>query len=138
MSNHVHLLVWPTTATYSAVSFLDSLKGRMATDYRSQLLATDPDKYQAFLLHDKSKGRQVFRFWQAGRGFDVNLWNPRPIHHATSYVEGNPVRRELLTRAEEYRWSSAWAGESQEVVAPDRFTLPLLLLSGQRQQIVRM
>ena len=36
-----------------------------------------------------------FHFWQAGGGFDRNLWNPEAIDRAINYIEANPVRANL-------------------------------------------
>jgi hypothetical protein len=40
--------------------------------------------------------KKVFRFWQAGGGFDRNLWNPKAIHSSIKYIEENPVRAGLV------------------------------------------
>jgi len=35
------------------------------------------------------------------------MWNPKPVHDAVTYIEGNPVRRGLMVQPDEYRGSSA-------------------------------
>jgi putative transposase len=79
MPNHVHLLIWPCQNIYDIARILNDTKGRIAKQYRDCLLEKDADKFKKFLVLDKSKNREVFRFWQTGGGFDRNLWNGWPI-----------------------------------------------------------
>jgi len=56
--------------------------------------------------------RKVFRFWEAGGGFDRNLWHAEAVQEAVQYIHANPVRRGLVEKPTEWPWSSArfWAG----------------------------
>lgn len=67
----------------------------------------------------------AFRFWQAGGGFDRNLWNPKAIHAAIAYIENNPVRAGLVDAPEKWPWSSAYAQANGKGVLPDRDSIPL-------------
>ena len=40
-------------------------------------------------------GKQAFRFWQEGSGYDRNLSSPKLIESVIDYIHFNPVRREL-------------------------------------------
>jgi putative transposase len=53
--------------------------------------------------------RIVHRFWQAGGGYDRNLFTEETIRKAVEYTEWNPVRRNLVSNPCEWVWSSARA-----------------------------
>jgi putative transposase len=52
-------------------------------------------------------GVTTFRFWQEGPGYDRNLSEPSTAVAAIDYVHRNPVRRGLVERAVDWKWSSA-------------------------------
>ncbi len=72
--------------------------------------------------------RTYRRFWQAGSGHDENVSEPRALHALVEYIHLNPVRRGLVTRPEDWMWSSARDGmrEPEPVLQVDR-TLPTTL-----------
>ena len=87
MPNHVHLIVVPTYE-HSLSTLIHKLHGGYAEFFNSFY-------------------RTVGHLWQ-GRYYssamdEAYLWN------AVRYVERNPVRSGLVSKAEEYRWSSAAA-----------------------------
>jgi len=47
------------------------------------------------------------RFWQPGGGYDRNITNTNTLRAMIEYIHANPVRRGLVTRAEDWEWSSA-------------------------------
>ena len=54
------------------------------------------------------RGRRVERhFWQPGGGCDRNITEPSTLRAMIDYIHLNPVRRGLVTRARDWRWSSA-------------------------------
>ncbi|MCA9099475.1 MAG: hypothetical protein KDA36_13860, partial [Planctomycetaceae bacterium] len=55
--------------------------------------------------------RKVFRFWQPGGGYDSNLFKSRTIRETIDYIHANPVRRGLVERPADWKWSSAAAYE---------------------------
>jgi len=65
----------------------------------------------------------LFRFWQAGSGYDRNLMYGKTIPAIAEYIHANPVRRGLATSAELWPWSSAryWMGKSDVPLVPDPF-----------------
>jgi type I restriction enzyme R subunit/putative DNA methylase len=90
MANHVHLLVRPFIKPGEA---LRKIKGRSAREANLLLSRTGE------------------RFWQA-ESYDHWVRNAEEATRITRYVENNPVTAGLVTRAEDYRWSSAWAAWS--------------------------
>jgi len=62
----------------------------MSTNYRNFLIKNNPKIFEKICIQIGKK--KVFRFWQAGGGFDRNLWNAKAIYFSINYIEGNPVR----------------------------------------------
>jgi len=87
MTNHVHLVVTPQQES----SLPDALKRT------NQLYAQYINR-----LHGRSGHLWQDRFYSCPLD-DVHLWR------ALAYVEGNPVRARLCSKAWEWRWSSAAA-----------------------------
>ena len=52
-------------------------------------------------------GKEVFRFWQEGPGYDRNLQTEDAVCASIDYIHMNPVRRKLCKTAADWRWSSA-------------------------------
>jgi len=127
MSNHVHLLIWPTESSYSISKIQKDIKGSMSRKYSKLLQLEYPKKYEQFLVN--KEGSSQFRFWQSGGGFDQNLWNSFAIHIAIQYIENNPVRAGIVSTAEEYQWSSAGArsGFFENALLVDEFNIPVLV-----------
>ena len=73
--------------------------------YGAWLRETRPEHYERYFVRIglNRKGR----FWQAGGGFDRNLWNPEAIHRAINYIERNPAPANLAAAPEAWTWSSA-------------------------------
>jgi len=138
MPNHVHLLILPHQGAYDIVRMLNDTKGRMAKQYRDYILENEPGKFKKYQVFDKSKHRNVCRFWQTGGGFDRNLWNGIAIQKSIEYIEANPVRRKRAAIPSEYRWSSAYTRERESGLIPDRFNMPVALLNPKIQRIVAL
>ena len=83
MPEHVHMLVnEPEQGTLAQA--MQSLKQGVARTLA--LRAADP-------------------FWQA-RYYDFNLWSERKFVEKLRYIHRNPVKRGLVTRPEDWEWSS--------------------------------
>jgi hypothetical protein len=59
-------------------------------------------------------GRQLHWFRQRGGGDDRNLWSAMEIREKIGYIHDNPVRRGLVSQAEDRTWSSFRAWETGE------------------------
>ena len=59
-----------------------------------------------------------------------NLRTVRDIHEKINYVHQNPVKRGIVSKASEYRWSSAraWETGDDEPISLDRATVPELTI----------
>jgi REP element-mobilizing transposase RayT len=93
LANHVHVLLLPKVPPSR---LLQALKG--ATARAANLVL----------------GRTGEPFWQA-ESYDHWLREESEWHRIAAYIEGNPVKAGLVTRAEDYRWSSA--GQRGETTA---------------------
>ncbi len=127
MPNHVHLFIYPTRNEYKIAAILQSIKGKTSKRYRDILLAERPERYDKLCI--KTGNKKVFRFWQAGGGFDRNLWNAKAIHSSVNYIEYNPVRAGLVNAPapEDWQYSSAHARCTNKGLLPDNLDIPVLM-----------
>jgi REP element-mobilizing transposase RayT len=88
MCNHVHILIDPR-AQMDRIT--NSIKGYSAHEANRIL------------------GRKG-AFWQT-ESYDRWIRSSEARERVVRYIEWNPVSAGLVSKAEDYRWSSAWAGE---------------------------
>ncbi len=93
MSNHVHALVRPHTTTSR---LLHSIKGFSAREANKLL------------------GRSGEPFWQS-ESYDHWVRDDTEFRRIRGYIENNPARAGMVGKADEYRWSSAYAGTNAGV-----------------------
>ena len=124
MPEHVHLLIWPRLPRYATKRILADIKRPVGQKAIAWLEVECP----AFLerLTVRNANRTYRHFWQPGPGQDRNVYDADTAHQLVEYIHGNPVRRGLVRRAEDWPWSSAadWAGRADVVLKVDR-TIPL-------------
>jgi putative transposase len=85
MANHVHVLLMPLV---SPSQLLKSLKGSTAREANRLL------------------GRTGEQFWQR-ESYDHWVRNQEEWRRIARYIERNPVKARLVSRIEDYKWSSA-------------------------------
>jgi putative transposase len=126
MPEHVHLLIWPHEGAKIS-HILTAIKLPVARQAAGFLRKHAPE--QLATLTAGSEGRRTYRFWQPGGGYDRNMRSIRDIHEKLRYIHNNPVTRKLVTRPQEWGWSSAraWATGTDEPLAIDRESLPILV-----------
>ena len=105
MPNHWHLLLYPHTDT-ALSEFMSWLTSTHVRQYRTK---TETIGY-GHLYQDRYKSFPV----------ETNAYCQTLIR----YVEQNPLRAKLVTRAEDWRWSSLWRREKGSV-AQKRLLSPL-------------
>jgi putative transposase len=111
MPEHAHLCV-ASREVGGTRGFVLQLKSSTArTILKAWREAGDPR-----LAHCTRNGRSVF--WQEGGGYDRTLRDEREIDEKIRYIHHNPVKRGLVSRPTDWRWSSAgWiAGDRSSVV----------------------
>jgi putative transposase len=119
MPDHAHLIIHPRRPGYSISAILQAIKqpvGRRAVAY---LEAHAPHWLPRITRH--RGGAAERRFWQSGGGYDRNVEEPRTLWSMIDYVHLNPVRRGLVARTADWRWSSAgWFEDAPTVdLIPD-------------------
>ncbi|MGP1273576.1 MAG: REP-associated tyrosine transposase [Phycisphaerales bacterium] len=97
MPEHVHLLLTPPLPDVDVPRILSAIKRRSAT----RILAVM-----------RQHGDAPPRLWQPGGGYDRNILGGSEFNEKIRYIHENPVRRGLVSRPEDWVWSSAraWSG----------------------------
>ena len=105
MPEHVHLIIQPRRPVYSISAILQVIKQPVGQRAVAFLEANAP---QWLPRITRRRGGSVERlFWQSGGGYDRNIEEPKTLWAMIDYVHLNPVRRGLVARAADWRWSSA-------------------------------
>jgi putative transposase len=132
MPEHVHLLVYfrgqaakslaapnrrqwhpvasPPNSTPSIVDELSRLLADVKRPFSGRIkkiLAKEGSPLLSRLTVMERPGKPAFRFWQEGPGYDRNLSSQETVLAAIDYIHLNPVRRDLVARAVDWKWSSA-------------------------------
>jgi putative transposase len=76
--------------------------------------------------------RREHRFWQAGGGFDRNVVELHAVLAMIEYIHANPVRRGLVSRPEDWKWSSAGWHEGKNGLRIDPIDLGSSVLTLER------
>jgi putative transposase len=104
MPNHVHLLIFPDfDIRISAI--LTAIKQPFAHRALEYIKLQWPDIYAHLWAQVGSK--PVRRFWQEGGGYDSNLFSDEALEKTLDYMHLNPVRKCLVERAVDWKWSSS-------------------------------
>jgi putative transposase len=106
MPEHVHLLVLPHGCKEDVSTFLAALKRPVSVAAKADLEARRSPLLKRLTVRERP-GKECFRFWQEGAGYDRNMNVMAAIESAIEYVHHNPVRRGLCSRIDAWRWSSA-------------------------------
>ena len=104
MPEHVHLLIWPRQEDYSISAFLKAVKQSVAVRALNQLKRESSSLLRELAV--EKSGRVTHRFWQAGGGYDLNIWSMKKVREKAHYCHRNPVIRGLVTEPTNWRWSS--------------------------------
>ena len=109
MPEHVHLLVYPADGSVDKerVSRLVAAVKRPCSVRVKEKLAQANSPLLGRLTVQERPGKEVFRFWQEGPGYDRNLQTEDAVCASIDYIHMNPVRRKLCKTAADWRWSSA-------------------------------
>lgn len=123
MPEHIHMLIFPVHANYDMESILSTVKlsvSRKALNYLRE------EKPGGLSLLSTGQVHTPYRFWQAGGGFDTKTVSFDALKHMVEYTHNNPVRRELVSDALEWKWSSAleWEQEGSGLIRIDRDSFP--------------
>ncbi len=126
MPEHAHLLILPhENVTMDRILY--HLKRPFARRVVIWVEKTAPKSLER-MAERQPNGKVTYRFWQRGGGYDRNCRSVADVHEKAGYIHGNPVRRGLVERPEDWPWSSAkaWATGLDEPIRIDRETFPVL------------
>ncbi len=127
MPEHVHMLIFP----HEGVLMKDILRAikQPLTRRVVKWVEKNATSFLARMADRQTNGKNVYRFWQRGGGYDRNLRSVRDIHEKLAYIHANPVRRGLVSEPSAWQWSSARAWETgvDEPIRIDRDSLPMLI-----------
>ena len=119
MPEHVHLLVYPTVADPRIDKLLSAIKRPYSYRIKQELIVHDQRLSEQLTIRERP-GKQAFRFWQEGPGYDRNLSTERATTAAIDYIHANPVRRGMVEKASDWKWSSArWYESEGQIVDSD-------------------
>jgi putative transposase len=105
MPEHVHLLIYPGDAPAQMSAFLQAVKEPVARKAIRHLKGHGSEWLARVTV---TEGRRVrLRFWQPGGGYDRNITSIETLRSMIYYIHANPVRRGLVSTAEDWEWSSA-------------------------------
>ena len=123
MPEHVHLLIYPKIQDYDISLFLKTLKQSVARKAKHFLEEGNRDWLDKVMV--KCGARKIFRFWQAGPGYDRNIIRRDELLEKIRYMHNHPVRRGLVQNPDEWKWSSAgwYNGKKDVVLAVDEMNL---------------
>lgn len=116
MPEHVHLLVLPLNKEPAIDDYLAAVKRPVSADVKRDLQSTGSPLIKRLTVRERP-GKDSFRFWQEGPGYDRNLQNPSTVLSSINYIHMNPVRRKLVNQARMWKWSSArfYESDGQEI-----------------------
>ncbi len=132
MLEHVHVLLWPpfdriSPDPRSTQGRIKGILGSLKRPVGIKAIAFLRDDAADFLerLTVRNANRIDHRFWQAGSGHDENVSEAASLQALVECIHLNPVRRGLVSRPEDWPWSSArdWFGLPDSRLTTDR-TLP--------------
>ncbi|QEH35097.1 hypothetical protein OJF2_36420 [Aquisphaera giovannonii] len=120
MPEHAHLVVFPRRPEYDMGDILRAIKepvGRQAVAF----IKEHAPRWLPRISRQRGEKRERL-FWQSGGGHDRNIRKPKVLMAMIHYIHENPVRRGLVGRAADWRWSSAgwFEGEPTCDLIPDR------------------
>ncbi len=109
MPEHVHLLIWPAREDYSISAILQSIKQSVSRRAMHWLKTNHPSGLRFLATGQKDR---PYNFWQEGGGYDRNVRTAKVLLEVFNYIHDNPVKRGLVSRPEEWTWSSYrdWEG----------------------------
>jgi len=117
MPEHVHLMIWPRRPVYGVSIILAAIKESVSRQAIKHMCQHAPHWLPRITVQHGKRSRR--HFWQIGGGFDRSTAELRAILAMIEYIHANPVRRGLVTRPEEWKWSSAGWVEGKNSLSPD-------------------
>jgi putative transposase len=97
--------VFPRQKVYDIATIRHAIKSPVGQNAIRYLTIEAPEWLSRIT---RTRGKKTERlFWQSGGGYDRNIDNPATLLKEIDYLHLNPVRRGLVERSEQWKWSSA-------------------------------
>jgi putative transposase len=105
MPDHAHLIVYPRRKEYDIAEIRHAIKAPVGRHAIAYLEEHAPEWLPRIT---RQRGQRTERlFWQSGGGDDQNIITRRALLSMIDYLHENPVRKQWVLRARDWRWSSA-------------------------------
>ena len=108
MPDHLHLLVWWDKEEKPRLSIskgINSIKTMTAKRIKRRLFYNGGIKYMGRLADVGQPTQRPFSLWQPGF-YDFNIYSEAKLLEKLNYIHNNPVKTELVSSPECYKWSS--------------------------------
>jgi REP element-mobilizing transposase RayT len=105
MPDHAHLIVWPRQKIYEISDIRKAIKAPVGAKGIAWLEEHAPEWLPRITRKRGSKTERLF--WQSGGGHDRNVYKGRTLLDMIDYIHANPVRKGLVLRPRDWKWSSA-------------------------------
>ncbi|TWT34076.1 Transposase IS200 like protein [Posidoniimonas corsicana] len=105
LPEHVHLVVHPREPDYSVSDFLELVKQPTSRKALAFVRSNAPEWVPR--LQQRRGSRIESHFWLPGGGYDRNISEPSTLEKMIEYTHMNPVRRGLVEKTRDWKWSSA-------------------------------
>ncbi|MEX2286159.1 MAG: hypothetical protein WD648_03655 [Planctomycetaceae bacterium] len=105
MPEHLHMIIWPRQPVYDVAKIRKSIKATPAYRAIRYLEQNAPNWLPKVTRIRNEKEERLF--WQSGGGYDRNITEPATLMKMIDYLHLNPVRRGLVEKASDWKWSSA-------------------------------
>lgn len=114
MPDHAHLVVRPRRPVYDIADIRKAIKAPVGAKGIAYLEEHAPEWLPRIT---RTRGGRTERlFWQSGGGHDRNVNNGRTLVSMIDYIHANPVRKGMVERPRDWRWSSAaWFDDGIEI-----------------------
>ena len=105
MPTHAHLIIFPRQPVYDIAAIRTAIKrpvGRAGVRWiEERALEWLPR------VTRKRNSKTERLFWQSGGGYDRNITEGATLLKMIEYIHMNPVRKRLVEKPEDWKWSSA-------------------------------
>lgn len=116
--DHAHVIICPKEPQYDIAAIRKAIKAPVGAKAIEYLEKNAPDWLPRIT---RGRGNKTERhFWQSGGGYDRNITDPGTLLKMFDYLHLNPVRKNLVEQARDWRWSSAawYEGIMQDAPLP--------------------
>ena len=122
MPDHAHVIVYPRQDEYDIAQIKHAVKSPVGRRGIAWLKANTPEWLPKITRNRGGKTERLF--WQSGGGYDRNVVTRQTLLSMIDYLHDNPVRKQLVSRPRDWKYSSAaWYDDLTDVpLIPDKIS----------------